>query len=449
MLTYETVEAASAALKILSATPGVLAVEQDQKLKFASVPYNDPYAQWPGYSAVAATYQWGHYAMNFINASGQGAHDVHQGHGYVATLNGLGANSTNLAPDLHPNVRQHLSGTAATDPYSAFHGTFVDSIVAAKANNGTGISGACPDWSLMLYGCGAVSVAARDGLLAAVKFGAPVVNMSFGITTASNVMDTAISLASAYDVVMVAASGNENLSQPNFPASSASVLSVGGVQQTSPTGPWPRWVQGSGSAAGANWAGLNGVVGPAKDVISLVPFPGASLAPQDTALSCGDGTSPLDVSGQPNDGVAACRGTSFATPYVTALAAILRSIYPRLPRNDIYASIRASSAYAGSPDAEYGGGLPNALTAVNDVIDQTVNRLTPLFSLWSADRSDYFYTTVPQMAASALNRTGLFIAPYLPGYASGMGNGITSYTAFPNDGSATDTPSAGSWIFTD
>ena len=195
LLTYDSVEAATAALKVLLTTRGVLAVEQDQKLKFTSVPYNDPYAQWQGNSAVAATYQWGHYAMNFINASGQGAHDVHQGHGYVATLDGLGANSTSLAGDLVPNVRQHLSGPAATDPYSVFHGTFVNAIVAAKANNGSGVSGACPNCSLMLYGGGSVSEAARDGLLAAVKFGAPVVNMSFGITTASNVMDIAISLA--------------------------------------------------------------------------------------------------------------------------------------------------------------------------------------------------------------------------------------------------------------
>ena len=399
LLTYDTVEAATAALKIVSTAPGVLAVEQDQKLKFASVPYNDPYAQWPGPFAVAATYQWGHYAMNFINASGQGAHDVHQGHGYVAVMDGLGSNSTGIAADLLPNVRQHLSSAGQLgDPNATFHGTFVNSIVAAKSNNGTGVAGACPDCSLQLHGGGDVSTATQ-GLVLAARFGAPVVNMSFGITTPSEVMDGGIAIASAYDVAMFVASGNENLSQPNYPARNASVLSVGGVQQDSPAGPWPRWVQNVG--AGANWTGVNGVVGPAKDVVSLVPFAGASLATEDASLACGDGNSPPDISGQINDGVAACLGTSFATPYLSALGGMLRSINPRLSRDAVYAAIRASSGQAAN--AEYGSGLPNALNAVNDVISQTPNRLTPLFSMWSAARADYFYTTVPQMAAAAWN----------------------------------------------
>ena len=120
-----------------------------------------------------------------------------------------------------------------------------------------------------------------------------------------------------------------------------------------------------------------------------------------------------------------------------------------MSRDAIYAAIRASSANAGGPGAEYGSGLPNALTAVNYVISQTTNRLTPLFSQWSAERTDYFYTTVPQMAAAAFNGTGQFVAPYAPaGYASGIGNGITNYATFPNDNGATDTPTAGAWIFT-
>ena len=446
LLTYNSVDAASAALRILSASQGVLAVEQDQKLKFASVPYNDPYAQWPGNSAIAATYQWGHYAMNFINAFGQGAHDVHQGHGYVATLDGLGANATNIAADLVPNVRQHLSGPAATDAYSAFHGTFVNSIVAAKANNGTGISGACPDCSLMLYGGGGVSDAANNGLIASVRFGAPVVNMSFGVATPSAVMNEGKAPTSAYDVTMVAAAGNKNLSLPNYPANNSSVLSVGGVQQSSSTGPWLRWFQGSGSSACANWAGVNGVVGPAKDVVSLVPFNGASLTPGDASLACGDGNSPSDISGPAYDGVAACRGTSFATPYVAALGAILRSINPRMSRDDIYAAIRASSGQAAN--AEYGSGLPNALNAVNDVVNQTANRLTPLFAMWSAPRSDYFYTTVPQMAASAWDSRLPPVNVGDTGYVPSIGNYIMGYSSFPNDSGATATPTAGAWIFT-
>lgn len=448
LLTYDSVEAATAALNVLRTTKGVLAVEQDQKLKFASVPYNDPYAQWPTSAVPAATYQWGHYAMNFINALGQeGAHDVHQGHGYIATLDGLAGQSPNLPADLSPNVRHHLAfGAATTNTYAIFHGTFVNSIVAATANNGPGIAGACPSCSLLLYEGGSVSSA--SSVLSEAKWSAPVVNMSFGlpnpVAMSSNVLDSAIAAATANDVAMFAASGNEKRSQPDYPARNSSVLSVGGAQQNSPTGRWPIWDEGLGSTAGANSAGINGVVGPARDVVSLVPFPGASIAPIDASLACGD-SSP-DISGQPNDGVAACRGTSFATPYVASLGAILRSINPRLSRDAIYAAIRASSGQ-GATDA-VGSGLPNALSAVYDVINQTPNRLTPLFSLWSAERSDYFYTTVPQMAVGA--RYGL-LKPGVPtgtGYVSGIGNYITGYDSFPNDDPAAGPPSAGAWIFT-
>ena len=85
---------------------------------------------------------------------------------------------------------------------------------------------------------------------------------------------------------------------------------------------------------------------------------------------------------------------------------------------------------------------------MDDVINQTPNRLTPLFSLQSAERSDYFHTTVPQMVAAALNATLLFTSSYVHGYASGIGNYITGYTAFPNDAGAVDVPTAGAWIFT-
>jgi serine protease len=451
LLTYDTVEAANRVLKSIRDTKGLVAVEQDQKLKFASVPYNDPYAQWPGPYATAATYQWGHYAMNFLNISGQGAHDVHQGHGYVGVMDGLGSNSTGIPADVNANMRQHLSGAVqnATDAYNLFHGTFVNSIVAAKANNGSGIAGACPDCSLLLQGGGSVAGAAQS-LNFLSSSGAPVVNMSFGTPAPTSVdvsaLDTAILTAQNRDVVMFAASGNENLNQPNYPARNPRVMSVGGSQQNSPSGPWLRWVDSP--TGGSNFAGINGVMGPAKHVVSLSPGPGVSFVPGAAALSCGDGTSPFDISGPAYDGVAACTGTSFATPYVSALGGILRSINPRLSRNGIYSAIRSASSTQSAPNSEYGSGIPNALTAVNNVLGQTPNRLTPLFSMWSAGRSDYFYTTVPQMASAAWNGRLMPIYNASDYYASGIGNSITGYNSFPQDGGTTSTPTAGAWIFT-
>ncbi|MCG2606618.1 MAG: hypothetical protein KBO60_26550, partial [Achromobacter sp.] len=90
-----------------------------------------------------------------------------------------------------------------------------------------------------------------------------------------------------------------------------------------------------------------------------------------------------------------------AAPHVSALAGILRSINPRLSRTAIRDRIRASGSHFAAQTAELGSGLPNARTAVDQTIAQTPNKLAPLFAMYSSGRLDYFYTTVPQMAAAA------------------------------------------------
>jgi serine protease len=373
---------------------------------------------------------------------------VHKGHGYVAVLDGLSYSNTSFAAEISGNARRHLSGPGLQTTYGDFHGTFVTSILAASTSNSTGMAGACPQCSVQLHQGGS-AVEGGIGLDFAYRWGAGVANMSYGQANMpvnnQTPMNTAIASAAAHDVVMLAASGNENLAQPNYPARNSNVLSVGGIQQNTVTGPWPRWSQSA--TDGANWAGINGVSAPAKHVIGATPFAGAPFVPAIAALACGDGSAPADISGPQNDSIAACQGTSFATPYVSGLAGLIRSINPRLPRATVYSLIRASSGQ--SANAEMGSGVPNALNAVNAAIAQTPNRLTPLFSLWSVGRSDYFYTTSPQMAMSAWYG---FLPPVNnqnAGYISGIGQSISGYTQFPNDyGTQPSTPAAGAWIFT-
>jgi serine protease len=437
LLNFQTIVDARASLERVKSARSVAVATMDQQFKRAAVP-NDPYAAQPGDSPVAATYQWGLYRMNFIG-SGDAAHDVHRGHGYVAVLDGLGANSATYAPEISANVRRHLSTNDTADDYGRSHGTFVASILAANTNNNVGMAGACPNCSLQfLPGNGS---ALRNAHL----FGVGVANMSFGSPEQSTALDDAIASAAAHDVVMIAASGNENLTQPNYPARNANVLSVGGIQQDGVSGPWPRWSQSP--TDGANWAGINGVVAPAKHVIGATRFAGASLLADVPSLSCGDGGAPADISGPQDDGIAACQGTSFATPYVSGLAGLIRSINPRMPRETVYELIRASSGQAKNP--ELGSGVPNALTAVKSAIARTPNRLTPLFSLWSNARSDYFYTTSPQMAMSAWYGMLLPVNDPSANYISGIGQAIIGYTQFPNDLAVQPlAPAAGAWVFT-
>ena len=58
---------------------------------------------------------------------------------------------------------------------------------------------------------------------------------------------------------------------------------------------------------------------------------------------------------------------------------------------------------AGDPSGDLGYGVPNARIALDLLTSATDGntRLTPLFSMFSSNRQDYFYTTSPQMAAAA------------------------------------------------
>lgn len=147
-----------------------------------------------------------------------------------------------------------------------------------------------------------------------------------------------------------------------------------------------------------------------------------------------------------------------AAPHVSALAGILRSVNPRLSKDAINSVIRSSGTHATMPSGIVGYGMPNARAAVDLALAQTPSsRLTPLFSFYSASRLDYFYSTVPQMAAAALYGT---LAPrYSGSYQTGHtvpwarydpegAMGVSGYTGFPDHLAGTAPPKADAWIFT-
>src|SRR5205823_1087245 len=60
----------------------------------------------------------------------------------------------------------------------------------------------------------------------AVQHGANVINMSFGMTSASSPVKQAIKFAIEHDVTVVASAGNNNNSTPQFPAAFKDVMAV-------------------------------------------------------------------------------------------------------------------------------------------------------------------------------------------------------------------------------
>lgn len=464
VLRYPSIGAAQAAVKFLQQQPGVLYAGINRTLAFSSfaTPPTDSY--FPIYTSAtnAAQYQWGMHSMNFPSAWTKTT-----GHGYVGM-----ADSGIVSPtpaDLSANFRSHLSFYVnQPTPTYEMHGTHVSGIIAAAGNNGIGVVGGCPTCSIVMGNVtDSVLLNPTDATIAAginamVWRGMQVINNSFGgQTNCAGLPATcsAVQFATKRDVLLVAAAGNSENTTPNFPASYTDVLSVGGIQINTPTNPysWVSWHSTDGTqVAGSSYAGISGVVAPARSIVSTIKV--SSFNPSyiyrfGDVLNDGLGhlidESIINGAGAGN-GYGSGTGTSFATPHVSALAGILRSINPRLSIVSVKSIIRASSDRVSLPTSQFGYGRPNARTAVDSTIAQTPNRLTPLFSFYSTGRSDYFYTTVPQMAAAATwgqilpNNGGTATANrYVPTGALG----ISGYTQFPDPWSTGDTPRAQVWIF--
>lgn len=193
----------------------------------------------------------------------------------------------------------------ATDDHG--HGTAVAGIVAARANNGIGIAGAC--WS-----CGIlpVKVLGRDGtgissevaagIIWAAEHGARVINLSLGSFATTVALSDALAYAAARDVVLVGAAGNDGKTARFFPAADEHVVAVAATDSFDRLYPWSnrgQWVD--------------------------VAAPGCNSSLWRKA------------------GYAGFCGTSAASPLVAALAGLLRSVRPRASASEIVEAIRASA----------------------------------------------------------------------------------------------------------
>lgn len=130
------------------------------------------------------------------------------------------------------------------------HGTGVAGIVAARSNNGIGVTGACWRCSVMPIkvigadGTGSANNIAA-GLRWAVDHGAAIVNISFVMSGRDEGVAAAIDYAVAKGVLVVAAAGNTGDVEPTFPASHPGVISVTATDAADGRYAWAthgRWV---------------------------------------------------------------------------------------------------------------------------------------------------------------------------------------------------------------
>ncbi|WP_410768009.1 S8 family peptidase [Fontibacillus sp. BL9] len=187
------------------------------------------------------------------------------------------------------------------------HGTHVAGIISANVNNSEGIAG-------MMWGGKILPVKALDstgsgttysvaqGIIWATDHGAKVINMSLGNYADAQFLHEAIKYAYDRDVVLIAATGNDNTERPGYPAAYPEVLSVSATDYHLQR------------ASFSNYGDYVDVMAPGESIASTYP----------------------------DNQYAALSGTSMASPHVSALAALIRSVNPDLKNTEVMDIIRTS-----------------------------------------------------------------------------------------------------------
>jgi thermitase len=225
------------------------------------------------------------------------------------------------------------------------HGTHVLGIAAANADNGAGVAGLWPGSVLVVkvfdsLGAGS-SVAFADGVAAAVEFATArslrlVINYSGGGPD-SETKKTAVEFARDNGALVVAAAGNNFGSPIDFPAAYSSthdnVIAVGAVDRD------------NALADFCNIGPEMNVVAPGVDILSTLPnyFVTLNASGKQTKFDRMD-------------------GTSQATPYVSAIAALIWAQEPALSAARVKERLLAAAVQL--PDGNTGSGMLNARRAL-------------------------------------------------------------------------------------
>lgn len=219
---------------------------------------------------------------------------------------------------------------------AAGHGTQVSGIIAAS-HNGIGATGIAYNARIMpvrvldAQGKGSQFDIA-SGIRYAVNNGADIINLSLGAGSGSQRVRTAIQHALTHDVLIVAASGNAGESTPDYPAAFSNqfsnVISVGAFNNQ-------------------------------LDLASFSNRVGDSGAIQIDAPGVGVYSTKLGGGAQQGS------GTSFATPIVSGIAALMLSANPELTPTEIRSGLVSyADLIIGGTDSQGGVNAAAAVAAV-------------------------------------------------------------------------------------
>jgi hypothetical protein len=225
----------------------------------------------------------------------------------------LGHPDLNMWPLSYSTITHTNNGSPVGD-----HGTACAGIIGAKIDNALGVSGLAGKCRVMAIATYFADTQVAEGLYFAADNGARVVSMSFGAYPSwliwnFAIIEAALQYCQDKNVVLVAASGNENWNVSRFPGSDPRTICVGGSNRAD--------------------------VRKAISDTSVEPFWGACYGPDlDVVAPCLEipTTDRLGAAGySPTNYDMAFDGTSSATPHVAGLAGLIISVDPALSNTDV------------------------------------------------------------------------------------------------------------------
>ncbi|TME46545.1 MAG: hypothetical protein E6I55_07250, partial [Chloroflexi bacterium] len=307
---------AKAALAAYKANHAVRSVEIDHTRAARASPSD------PSYSS-----QWALPAIGWNNVFGS---VTPTSTATVAVLDtGVDAGHADLAGKLIPGYSAFAGSDPAADPNG--HGTAMAGIIAAATDNGVDIAGVAysgvsimPVQVLDATGVGQDSDIA-NGVIWAADHGAGVILMSFSNPNFSQTLQDAMSYAWSKGVVLVAATGNDGVSTPTYPAGDQYVMGVSATDQSN--------ALASGSNSGAD---------------TFIAAPGVDI----TTLASGGGATSVT-------------GTSASAAIVAGVAAFEQAVDP-VATNDVIDGRIASNADPAGTQGQTGNGLVDMARTVAD-----------------------------------------------------------------------------------
>ena len=252
------------------------------------------------------------------------------------TNNGVDDDSNGFVDDIH-GIDLIADKDSSKDPHG--HGTHVAGITGAKGNNNRGVAGVC--WKAKLMNLrfmdsqgGGYTSDAATAIVYAVRHGVHVINASYGSYKPSDAEKDAIAYAQRHDTLIVAAAGNDSEDSdqtPSYPADYDfdNIISV------------------AASTSSDKLASFSNFGNRSVDLAA----PGVEIG------STWKGSDYRYLS-----------GTSMATPFVTATAAMLRKAGDGIPytrvRNLILNNVDRKGAFSSTTVT---GGRLNAARALADL----------------------------------------------------------------------------------